>query len=432
MADAAVPSRHEGLSDTARRVLPGGTFGGVGLDVVIQSGHGGRITDVNGRSYIDFLLGSGPMLIGHSHPQVNAAVMEQVARGTTFYTNNEPGIRLAEAIVDAVPCADQVRFTSSGSEATFFALRAARAFRRRDKILKFEGGYHGGSDYAMMSTTPQRPGNFPQAAPDTAGIPDALRHEVLIAPFNDIETTVSLIEAHRDELAGVIMEPFQRILVPKPGFLEAVRDVTRKFEIPLIFDEIVTGFRLAYGGAQEYYGVTPDLCALGKIIGGGFPLAAVAGRADIMAHFDKSRVEADRFTPQSGTLNGNPVAATAGLATLDVLRQDGTYAALFATGARLKSGLERLLRDAGLTAVVIGVPPLFDVVFTEGPIQDYRGMLRGNAGTLKRFNQLCFEEGVIKGDSKIYVSCAHTAADIDEALAVFGRVVARMANDPKH
>ena len=420
------------LAATAHRVLPGGTFGGVAFDLVIAEGKGGRVTDVSGRSYIDFLLGSGPMLLGHAHPDVTAAVAAQLAKGTTFYTNNEAGIRLAAEIVAAVPCADKVRFTSTGSEATFFAMRVARAFRGRDKILKFEGGYHGGSDYAMMSTAPSRPGNFPQATPDTAGIPEVLRSEMLIAPFNDAETAVALIEAHKDTLGGVIVEPFQRILEPKAGFLQAVRDVTRKHGIPLIFDEIVTGFRFAYGGAQEYYGVTPDLCALGKIVGGGFPLAAVAGRADIMAHFDKGAVESGHHTPQSGTLNGNPVAATAGLATLEVLRRPGTYEHLFATGTHLKTGLEHLLRRARIPAVVLGAPPLFDVVFAEGPINDYRGMLRGDAAKLKRFNALCLEEGILKGDNKIYVSLAHTAADVDAALAGFGRAIDRLVTDAKH
>ena len=427
MSTAALES--VALVDTARRVLPGGTFGGAGFDIVVASGSGGRITDVDGKSYIDFLVGSGPMLLGHAHPEVTAAVANQLAKGTTFYTNNEPGIRLAAAIVDAVPCADKVRFMSTGSEATFFAMRVARAHRGRDKILKFEGGYHGGSDYAMMSTSPARPGNFPQATPDTAGIPEVLRSEVLVAPFNDAATAVALIEAHAHELGGVIMEPFQRILPPKPGFLQAVRDVTARLGIPLIFDEIVTGFRFAYGGAQDYYGVTPDLCALGKIVGGGFPLAAVAGRADIMAHFEKGAVDAAHYTPQSGTLNGNPVAATAGLATLEVLRRPGTYERLFAMGSRLKTGFEDLLRASGIPAVVIGAPPLFDVVFTSGPVEDYRGVLRGDAARLKRFNELCFEAGILKGDNKIYVSLAHDDHDIDEALRGFAQAIDRLPRE---
>jgi glutamate-1-semialdehyde 2,1-aminomutase len=412
-------SRQTELADEARRVLPGGTFGGAPFEVVIAEGKGGRVTDVSGETYIDFLLGSGPMLLGHAHPEVTAAVAAQLSKGTTFYTNNEPGIRLAAAIVDAVPCADMVRFTSTGSEATFFAMRVARAFRGRDKILKFEGGYHGGSDYAMMSTTPSRPGNFPQAMPDTAGIPAVLRGEVLIAPFNDAEAAVSLIEQHRDELGAVIVEPFQRILSPMPGFLEALREVTRRHEIPLIFDEIVTGFRFAYGGAQAYYGVTPDLCALGKIVGGGFPLAAVAGRQDIMRHFDKGAMASDQATPQSGTLNGNPVAAVAGLATLEVLRRPGTYERLFATGGKLKRGFEAVVAEARMPATVLGEAPLFDVVFGPGPITDYRGILTGHGARLKRFNALCLSQGVLKGDNKIYVSLAHDERDVVEALERF-------------
>lgn len=420
------------LGEIAHRVLPGASFGGVELDVVVAEGKGGRITDVNGSTYIDFLLGSGPMLLGHAHPDVTAAVAAQLGKGTTFYANNEPGIRLAAGIVDAVPCADKVRFMSTGSEATFFAMRVARAHRGRDKILKFEGGYHGGSDYAMMSTTPQRPGNFPQATPDTAGIPEVLRGEMLIAPYNDAATAVSLIEAHKDELGGVIMEPFQRILQPKPGFLEAVRDVTAKHGIPLIFDEIVTGFRFAYGGAQEYYGVTPDLCALGKIVGGGFPLAAVAGKAEIMNHFEKGAVPAERYTPQSGTLNGNPVAASAGLATLDVLRRPGTYERLFATGSKLKSGLEELVRKHRIPAVVVGAAPLFDIVFAQGPIEDYRGLLREDMSKLKRFNALCLEAGVLKADHKIYVSLAHDDRDIADALVAFDKALGTMACEQRH
>src|SRR5258706_9804031 len=288
----------EDLIDEARRVLPGGSFGNMPAEVMLRSGKGGRIWDEHGKEYVDFLLGSGPMFIGHAHPEVTAAVQAQVPLGTTFFGNNRHGIALAEAICDAVPCADQVRFVCSGTEADLYAMRAARAFSRRDKILKFEGGYHGMSDYALMSMAPKRPGNFPQAIPDSAGIPKSVADEMLVAAFNDIEMVESLIEEQKDELAGVIVEPFQRLIPPKPGFLQALRAITQKHGIPLIFDEVVTGFRFAYGGAQEYYGVTPDLCTLGKIVGRGFGLAAIAGRADMMAHFDKSLVGDDRFLMQ--------------------------------------------------------------------------------------------------------------------------------------
>jgi glutamate-1-semialdehyde 2,1-aminomutase len=407
------------IVETARRVLPAGGFGNTSSEVVIREGRGGRVIDVSGNEYVDFLLGSGPMLIGHGHPDVTAAVLAQVPQGTTFFANNPHGIRLAEAIVQAVPCAEKVRFVSSGSEADLYAMRLARAFRRRDKILKFEGGYHGMSDYGLMSLWPSRPGNFPQAAPDSAGIPASLRQEMLVSPFNDLEAATALIGEHKDELAGVIVEPMQRSIPPRPGFLQGLREVTRRHGIPLIFDEVVTGFRFAWGGAQAYYGVTPDLCTLGKVIGGGFPLAAIAGRADIMAHFDRSAVAEDAFLPQIGTLSGNPVAAVAGLATLEVLQRPGTYERLFATGRTLMEGLKGSLAKAGIKARVIGEPPLFDVVFAEGEMKDYRDTARGDAAMMKRFNLLLRENGVLKGDSKFYVSLAHDAQDIATALRAF-------------
>ncbi|HEY5302044.1 MAG TPA: aminotransferase class III-fold pyridoxal phosphate-dependent enzyme, partial [Acetobacteraceae bacterium] len=234
--------RESALVETARRVLPAGGFGNVPLEIIVAEGRAGRVWDVSGNEYVDLLLGSGPMFVGHAHPEVLEAVREQVGRGTTFFANSEPGIRLAAAIVDAVPCAEQVRFVSSGTEADAYAMRLVRAFRGREKILKFEGGYHGMSDYSLMSLAPKRPGNFPRAIPDSPGIPRSVADEMLIAPFNDAEAAVALIEAHKDELAGVIVEPFQRLIAPKPGFLQALRRATQAHGIPLIFDEVVTGF----------------------------------------------------------------------------------------------------------------------------------------------------------------------------------------------
>src|SRR5579864_3341963 len=299
------------LMEEAKRVLPAGSFGNVPNDIVVREGKGGRVWDESGNEYVDFLLGSGPMLVGHAHPEVMAAVQEQVAHGTTFFANNRKGIELAEEIVDAVPCAEKVRFVSTGSEADLYAMRAVRANRKRDKILKFEGGYHGMSDYSLMSLAPRRSANFPAAVPDSAGIPRSLRDEMLIAPFNNIDAVAGIVREHKDEIAAVILEPFQRIIPPAPGFLQALRKLTADNGVPLIFDEVVTGFRLAYGGAQEYYGVTPDICTLGKVIGGGFPLAAIAGREGIMSHFDRAVVGDEGFLVQIGTLSGNPVASAA-------------------------------------------------------------------------------------------------------------------------
>ena len=407
------------LVEQARRVLPGGSFGNMPAEVILKAGRGGHIYDEAGKEYVDFLLGSGPMFIGHAQPEVTAAVQAQVPLGTTFFGNNRHGIALAEAIVDAVPCAEQVRFVCSGTEADLYAMRAARAFRKRDKILKFEGGYHGMSDYALVSLAPKNPGNFPRGTLDSAGIPKSVADEMVVAAFNDIDMVRSLIEEQKDELAGVIVEPFQRLIPPKPGFLQALREVTAEHGIPLIFDEVVTGFRFAYGGAQEYYGVTPDLCTLGKIVGGGFALAAIAGRADIMKHFDRLAMTDEDFIFQVGTLSGNPVAAVAGLATLEVLKRPGTYEGVFANGRRLMDALSELLKKHGFKAQVIGEPPLFDIIFTDQPVKDYRDTLKADTALLKRFNQALRARGIMKGESKYYVSVAHTEADIDHTIGAW-------------
>jgi glutamate-1-semialdehyde 2,1-aminomutase len=420
MATHITSDKQTALAELAHRVLPAGGFGNMASETVIREGRGGRVWDVSGNEYVDFLLGSGPMLVGHAHPEVNAAVIEQVALGSTFFANNEHGILLAAAIVDAVPCADQVRFCSTGTEADAYAMRLARAYRRRSKILKFEGGYHGMSDYGLLSLWPKDPSNSARAVAESAGIPAAVQDEMLVAPFNDLAAARQLIHAHRDDLAGVIVEPMQRLVPPAPGFLQGLRDITAELGIPLIFDEVVTGFRLAYGGAQEYYGVVPDICTMGKVIGGGYPLSAVAGRADIMAHFDAAKSGVDGFMPQIGTLSGNPVAAVAGLATLRILQRPGAYERIFATGRAVWAGLETALHDAGLPAVVIGEPAMFDALFTSRKtVTDYRGTLDVDKAVSRRFNDLVRANGVFKSDNKIYVSLAHDERDVRDTLAAF-------------
>jgi glutamate-1-semialdehyde 2,1-aminomutase len=414
------------LLEKAHRVLPGGTFGNTAAEVIIRAGRGSRVWDENGNEYVDYLVGSGPMLIGHGHPEVIAAVQAQLERGTTFFANNRQGIELAETIIEAVPCADKVRFVSSGSEADAFAMRLARAHTRRDKIVKFEGGYHGYSDYGLMSTTPKQSSDTSTPVPDSAGIPRSVMQDILVAPFNDIDAVTRLVQAHKDEIAAVFLEPFQRLLPPQPGFLEALRELTQAHHILLVFDEVVTGFRFAWGGAQEYYGVTPDLCTLGKVIGGGFPLAAIAGKDEVMARFDRSRTAPEQFVPQVGTLSGNPVAAAAGLATLHVLRRPGTYERLFDTGRMLMSALSERLSAAGLEAQVVGEPPLFDVVFAAGHIHNYRDTLRGNADHLTRFNTLLRQRGILKGTSKYYLSTSLTEADLQHTLNAWDGAIAAM------
>ena len=404
------------LIETANKVLPGGGFGNFAAEVILREGRGAHVWDEDGTEYIDFLIGSGPMLVGHAHPAVTAAAQAQVALGTTFFANNRHGIALAAEITQAVACADQVRYVSSGTEADAYAMRLARAFTGRDKILKFEGGYHGMSDYALMSLAPRHPGNFPQAIPDSPGIPRSVRDDMLVAPYNDLESVAALLQAQHSEIGGIIVEPLQRIIPPAPGFLEGLRKLATQYGIPLIFDEVVTGFRFAYGGAQELYGVVPDICTLGKVIGGGFPLAAIAGRADIMALFDRAVVGEDRFLTQVGTLSGNPVAAAAGVATLAVLREPGTYQRLFSIGETLMHGLQDALRGAGFAVQVLGAPPMFEAVFSDETIRDYRGVQRGDAALAKRFNALLRERGILKGDTKYYVSTALTDQDIAKTL----------------
>ena len=430
MTDVARPRSAEEtrLLELAARRLPGGVLGSARFAddqaFVIARGQGSRVWDVSGREYLDYLLGSGPMILGHCHPAVIAAVREQLEKGTTFFLVNEPIVALADEICRAVACAEQVRFTSTGTEATFFALRAARAFRHRDAVMKFEGGYHGSHDYALMSSSPRSPKAFPAATADSAGIPQAITGEVLIAPYNDLATVEALLAVHADALAAVIVEPFQRLIAPQPGFLEGLRALTSRHGIPLIFDEVVTGFRFAYGGAQAKYGVVPDLAALGKIIGGGFPLAAVCGRQDIMRAFDPRTEGTGDFVAQVGTLNGNPVAAAAGLATLAELRKPGAYERLHGTGQRLKDGLADLARRSGLPAQVIGESTVFDIVFTDQPVTDYRAMLTADAALLKQFNAACLARGVLKGKEKLYVSAAHTEADVARTLEVFEEALA--------
>ena len=408
----------------ARAALPAGGFGNFDPSIVIREGRGSRVWDEDGNEYIDYLIGSGPMILGHDHPEVLEAVREQLSKGMTFFANNAAGIELAEEICKAVRCADQVRFLSSGGEADMYAMRLARAHKGRDKILKFEGGYHGMSAEAQMSLAPSRPANFPQAQADSAGIPEAVRADMLVAPFNDPDFLRGLLAERGHEIAGLIIEPLQRIIPPAPGFLEIVRTLCDEYGIVLIFDEIVTGFRFSYGGAQALYGVTPDLCTLGKIIGGGFPLAAVAGRKDIMAHFDRALVGGDRWLMMLGTLSGNPVAAVAGLKTLEILRRPGAYDALNANGERVQAMFAEHLSAQGIAHRIIGHPALFDIVFGERDIRDYRDVLQSDGARNVRFNAALRENGVFKSPGKTYPSLALTEADFkqtDSAIAAAAR-----------
>lgn len=402
----------------ARTVLPAAGFGNFDASIVIARGEGSHVWDEDGNEYVDYLIGSGPMLLGHGHPEVMEAVLEQLPKGMTFFANNAKGIELAEAIVDAVPCCEQVRFVTSGGEADMYAIRLARAYTGKPKILKFEGGYHGMSAEAQMSLAPSKHANFPTPVPDSAGIPQAVADEMLIAPFNDLEAVASLLGEHED-IAAIIAEPLQRIIPAQPGFLQGLRDLCDKHGVLLIFDEIVTGFRLAYGGAQERYGVTPDICTLGKIIGGGFPLAALGASAEIMAHFDKAVVGADKWLMQLGTLSGNPVASAAGLKTMEVLRRAGQYEQLRSLGQTLMDFQSTALTAQGIAHRICGDPTLFDIYFTDADPVDYRTAKHSEPKSNEVWNTTLRANGVFKSPGKLYPSLALTPDDSELTRSAF-------------
>ena len=411
----------------ASQYLPGSSTGNTNypdeLKFLVREGKGGRVWDVTGNEYVDWLMGSGPMILGHAHPAVNEAVLKAVGRGSTFFTTNEQAVLLAEELVLAMPCAEQVRFTTSGTDACFQAMRVARAFTGKEKILKFEGGFHGTSDYAMMSVFASASTEFPQAEPNSGGIPSALNDLMLISQFNDLDMTAAIIDAHKDEIAAVIVEPMQRTLAPNAGFLAGLRKLTADAGVLLIFDEVVTGFRLAYGGAQEFYGVTPDLCSVGKIMGGGYALAAVMGRADVMSVYNRASVSADDYVDQIGTLNGNPIACAAGLATLAQLRQEGVYDRLRDVGGRLRRALTEACEEEGFQVQSVGEDAVFDIYFADHPVHNYRDGLAADAGMLAKLNAGLLEKRIIKSwPQKFYPSIVHTDADVDETIAAIQAV----------
>jgi glutamate-1-semialdehyde 2,1-aminomutase len=398
------------------------------LAMIVREAHGSRIVDESGNEYIDYLLGSGPMLLGHTHPRIVAAVRDQLELGSSYLLVSQPTVALAERLVAAVPCAERISFCNSGTEAVYYALRLARAYRGRDKILKFEGAYHGQCDWVLMSNQwTWKPADPPTPVPNSLGIPRSVESEVLVAPFNDLETTAALIDEHCDDLAAVLVEPLHRTIPPAEGFLPGLHELTAGNGVPLIFDEVVTGFRLGYGGAQEYYGVTPDLCALGKSISAGHPIGVVAGRADIMAHADAARQLGSGHVSITGTYSGNPISCAAALASLDELSKDGVYERLFERGRRLMTGIQTLLDEVGLAAHVCGEPPVFEVWFAPEPPYDFRGMLGSDFGMRARFAAALLERGVMKAHEKFFVSTAHDDDDIARTLEACRGAVAELA-----
>ena len=421
MADT--PKGNAAHLELADRYLPGACLGMFQLPdenrFVIARGKGSRVWDSEGREYLDLVLGSGPMVLGHAPDNVVEAVQKQVALGSTYYGLNEPVLSLAQRVTDASPCGEKIRFTCSGTDATFSAIRLARAYTGREKILKFDGGWHGGHDYAQQDMADT---GAPGSRPLSDGIPHGATETVLVSPFNDTEAATRLIEQYGTELAAVIVEPLQRAIRPEPGFLQALRDATENQGVVLIFDEVVTGFRLAWGGAQEHYGVTADVAVYGKTISGGYPLAAVCGRADILDCADPGRKGKAPYVFISGTFNGNPISAAAGLATLDGLRQPGVYERLFEVAARLQSGFDRAAKDRGIPFQIVGDGPVLQPFFFTERIHNHADSQRGDRTRNTRFGDSLIEQGIfINPSGKIYLSTAHSDADIDQAIEAAGR-----------
>jgi glutamate-1-semialdehyde 2,1-aminomutase len=416
---------HDEYYAMAAAALPGAGLGGYSLpeDVrfIIHKGEGARLQDVRGNWYIDYVCGAGALILGHAHPDVVTAAGEQVAKGLHFFgTLNELAIQLAAELVEAIPCADKIVFATTGSEATQYAMRMARAFTGRSNILKFEGGYHGNHDYSNFSVTPRDISNYPAGQPDTGGIPAQLHSSVLIAPYNDLDTTRRIVEQNRDDLAAIIVEPAQRIIFPHPDFLPGLRKICDDNGVLLIFDEVVTGFRLAWGGAQEYFGVLPDIASYGKIVGGGGPAACVGARADIIDLCNpKHKGKAD-YAYVNGTLHGNPVAAAAGLATLNVLKQPGAYKTLNDNAAALRQECQKLLDRHNISALALGEASLWQIMFTDRVPANHADVMHSDGGATRALDFAMMAQGIyVLPGVRRFVSLVHGAEELEQTARAF-------------
>ena len=416
----------------AQAAFPAGSNGEFNLppelSIVIARGEGCRLWDSGDREFLDFSMGWGSVLVGHARPEVVDAVIAQAAQGSNYAYVTEPSLALAEEILRVSPASERLRFCASGTEATMYCQRLARAVTGRPKILKFEGAYHGANEVGVTSLFPADPPDFPAPDPTSGGIAHMVARDVLVAPYNDLETTRAIIEAHRHEIAGVIVEPLQRCTPPEPGFLEGLREATEANGVLLLFDEVVTGFRLAYGGAQEYYGVVPDLVAYGKALGGGYPIGAFGGRRDIMDVVREDRLGEPGYVWVASTLGGNPISTAAAGAALAVFRQPGTYQRLHGLGAYLRAGLRDRLRERQVIAQVIGDGPLAQVVFSAEPVRDYRSTKKGDSARGRALMLGLFARGVFLNPmgTKLYLSLAHDEATCDELLARFDDALAEI------
>jgi glutamate-1-semialdehyde 2,1-aminomutase len=382
-----------------------------GTPFFVAKGEGCYLWDVDGNRFVDFVCSWGPLILGHAHPEVVAAVKEAVERGTTYGAPTELEVALAEKIQQAVPSMEMLRLVNSGTEATMSAIRAARGYTGRKKIVKFEGCYHGHADYLLVKAGS---GAATFGIPDSAGVPEGTAQDTIVLPYNDIEAFNKTMDAMGEEIAAVIVEPIagnMGVVLPKPEFLAALRQQTEKHGVVLIFDEVITGFRVAYGGAQSLYGIKPDMTCLGKIVGGGFPLAAYGGRKEIM-----QTVAPLGPVYQAGTLSGNPVAVTAGLKTLEILERDNPYPELERRTKQLTQVISEAAKEAGVPVQINQIASMFTVFFTDQPVVDYASARRSDTQRYARFFHALLERGVYFPPSQFEAAFLSTAHD-DEALS---------------
>lgn len=424
-------TKSQEIFSAAQSLMPGGVNSPVrafksvgGQPIVFDSVKGAYIWDVDGNQYIDYVGTWGPAICGHANPEVIAALHEALEKGTSFGAPSVLENVLAEMVIDAVPSIEMVRFVNSGTEACMAVLRLMRAFTKRDKIIKFEGCYHGHADMFLVKAGS---GVATLGLPDSPGVPLAVTSDTLTAPFNDLEAVKLLFEENRDEIAGVILEPVvgnAGFVPPDAGFLEGLREITQEHGALLVFDEVMTGFRISYGGAQEKFGVTPDLTTLGKIIGGGLPVGAYGGRRDIM-----SMVAPAGPMYQAGTLSGNPLAMTAGIKTLELLQKPGTYDYLERVTKKLADGLLQVARETGHAACGGNISGMFGMFFTSGPVHNYEEAKVSDTAKFGRYHRGMLEHGIYLAPSQFeagFTSIAHTEEDIERTLQAAREVMSEL------
>ncbi|MCE5213908.1 MAG: glutamate-1-semialdehyde 2,1-aminomutase [Methanobacterium sp.] len=407
--------RSQDLFKESKKYLPGGVDSPVRAyepyPFFAERANGSHIYDVDGRDYVDYCLAYGPMVLGHANPKVTEAVKEQIELGSAYGVPTEKEIELAKLVIKKVPCADMVRFVNSGTEATMSAIRLARAYTGRKKIVKFEGSYHGAHDYVLVKS-----GSGAMGLPDSPGVPEETTKNTILIPFNDYDAVTQLINNQKEDIAAIIVEPVMGnigCIPPKEGYLNFLREITNDNNIVLIFDEVITGFRLAEGGAQEYYGVTPDLVTMGKILGGGFPMGSLAGKKEYM-----EMIAPSGNVYQAGTFNGNPISVSAGLATLKQLNNN-FYKELSVKGDYLREGITNIIDEQDLQYQIAGLSSMFQLYFTNREVMDYNDAKTSHTDSFTKYFHKLMDSGVFIPPSQFeccFISLSHGEEELEHTL----------------